>query len=101
MIKLEVTEDFSLINRFEELKNLKRANLSKNAKGYLFVGDMFECDQELASYLANEDEHKNPANRKFVKVIEIKPEKKEAEIIEEEIIEKPKRKTRSRRIAND
>lgn len=66
MIKVEVTEDFTLA-RFGELKNLVRKN--KSEQGKLFKGDVFECDDEMAKYLSGDNSLKRP----FVKVIEVLP----------------------------
>ena len=66
MVRVVVTEKFTL-QRFDELKNITRKNLSK--RGMLFVGDTFECTNEMAEYLTK----KNPAKRAFVKVIEVLP----------------------------
>lgn len=72
MIKVEVIKDFGLA-KFNELKNIQRK--SKEVKGQLFIGDTFECTEELAKYLTNEIP--NPANDVFVKIIEVIPEVKE------------------------
>lgn len=81
MIKLEVIEDFTL-SRFDELKNLKRANLSK--EGRLFKKDTFECNKELADYLLGE----NKLKKAFVKIIEVEPKKDSKIICEDEEVEK-------------
>lgn len=105
MVKCEVIDNFTLMGRFDELKNIKRANELKSLRGYLYVGDIIECEPELASYMANEEGHKNPANKPFVKIIEVIPEKKKEETkktVKEETEEiKPKRKPRKKTIAND
>ena len=72
MIKVEALEDFTL-KRFEELKNIQRK--SKEQKGKLFAGDIFECDEKMADYLTGN----NPINRAVVKVIEVIPEKENTE----------------------
>ena len=98
MIKAEVLKEFTL-GRFNELKNIKRANASNNEKGRLYKDDMFECEEGLAKYLTGDNAYKDV----FIKVIEIVPEVKEEpkeelkeevkqEPIKEEIIEKPKKK---------
>lgn len=76
MIKVEVIEKFNL-ERFDELKNIQR--VKNDIKGSLFVGDTFECSQDLVEYLTGG----NRLGRAFIKVIEVVPEKKE---------EKPKNK---------
>lgn len=74
MIKCVVTEDFNL-REFAKLKNIVRK--ARNVEGKLFVGDTFECDEDMAEYLTG----KNPLNKIVVKVIEVKV--KEAKIVEE------------------
>ena len=68
MIKVEVTKDFRLAD-FKKLKNVVRVT-SKDEDGMLYVGDTFECDEEMAKYLTGE----NKLKRAFVKVIEVIPE---------------------------
>lgn len=84
MVRLKVTEDFDL-GKFDELKELVRANAMNDTKGHLYINDMFLCTQEMAEYLTG----KNKYNRTFAEVIEVIPNKKEAE---EEI--KPKKTTK-------
>ena len=86
MIKVEVIEDFTL-KEFEKIQNLTRA--AKNKEGSLFVGDTFECDKEMAEYLTGN----NPKKAVVVKVIEVKPEKKEVKK-EEPISEELERKVK-------
>lgn len=99
MVKVKVLSDFHL-GKFNELKNIERANKAKNTAGYLYTGDIFECAENMAKYLMNIDGHKNPANKIFVSEIpiEVIPEKAEEKIIEEEKVlveeEKPKRRRR-------
>ena len=80
MIKAEVIEDFSLKD-FGKLKDLERGS-SKSKEGFLFKGDTFRCDKEMADYLTGN----NPKSKIVVKVIEVDPEKKEVKK-EEEISE--------------
>lgn len=94
MVKVKVTENFHL-GKFDELKNLVRAS-SKNTPNFLYVGDVFECTEEMAEYLIKT----NSAQRAFVEIIEVIPEKqeevKQEEIKQEEIKqEKPIRKRRT------
>ena len=70
MIKVEVIKQFTL-GRFNELKNIKRRNYDK--EGMLYVGDTFECTQEMAEYLLGQTDDKQ-----VVKVIEVIPEKKKS-----------------------
>lgn len=72
MIKVEVTEDFTL-EKFNELKNIIRK--TKEQEGKLFIGDIFECDEKMADYLTGN----NPINRAVVRVIEVIPEKENTE----------------------
>ena len=82
MIKCEVIKKFNYKN-FKNLENVVRIDSSKNKAGELYVGDTFECDKEIASYLSG----KNPIKEVVIKVIEVEPKKE----IKEEIIEaKPK-----------
>lgn len=74
MIKVETVEKFNL-KEFDKIKNLTRVNL--DVKGTLFVGDTFECDEQMAKYLTGD----NPLKKAVVKVIEVEPKKKE--VIEE------------------
>lgn len=69
MIKVEVTKEFTLKD-FDKLKNIVRKTV--NEKGKLFVGDEFECDNEMFEYLTG----KNPNEDVVVKLIEIIPEEK-------------------------
>lgn len=70
MIRVEVVnEDFTL-EKFDELKNIVRKN--KDQKGKLFIGDTFECDDQMAEYLGGN----NYLKKSFIKVIEILPKKK-------------------------
>lgn len=75
MIKVEVTEGFTLKD-FNKLKNVERKSIDR--KGELFVGDTFECDEEMVKYLSGGNKYQKP----YVKVIEVLPTKKEPKIIE-------------------
>lgn len=77
MIRVEVIEEFHL-GKFNELKNIVRKSREEN--GRLFMGDTFECTEDMAKYLMET----NATGRAFVKVIEVIPEKVE------EVIEQPK-----------
>lgn len=88
MVKVIVTSEFTL-GRFAELKNIERADTNKKEEGHLYVGDKFECTQEMADYLTGE----NKVHRSFVKIIEIIPEAKPKAVKEEkEEIKKPTKK---------
>ena len=69
MIKVEVIKNFTL-GRYNELKNIQRVSVTKD--GELYVGDTFECSEELADYLLGN----NYKNDIVVKVIEVIPETK-------------------------
>lgn len=70
MIRVEVIEKFDL-ERFNELKNIQRAK--NDVKGSLFIGDTFECAQDLVEYLTGGNKY----HKVVVKVIEVVPETKE------------------------
>ena len=70
MIKVEVIEEFTLA-KFDEIKNIVRKNLSKNENGRLYVGDTFECKEDMAKYLTGE----NAKNKIVVKILEVIPKK--------------------------
>jgi len=69
MIKVEVIEDFDLKD-FHKIRNLKRKCVEYPNK--LFVGDTFECNEEMCKYLSGENKFK----KSFIKVLEVKPSKK-------------------------
>ena len=91
MIKCVVTEDFSL-REFAKLTNIVRK--ARNVEGKLFVGDTFECDEEMAEYLTG----KNPLNKVVVNVIEVKEAKVVEEVKQEETTEaeEPKKTTKKK-----
>lgn len=101
MIKVKVIENFSL-GKFNELKNIVRANPRQELEGRLFKGDTFECDEEMVKYLTKT----NAQGRPFVEVIEIISKEKELKrqlahigdainVLEPEETEKPKRKRKT------
>lgn len=83
MVKVEVIESFNL-ERFNELKNIKRK--ATDTEGKLYVGDIFECTEEMAEYLTGN----NVLNKEVVKIIEVKPETKFEQI--EEKTKRPSKK---------
>lgn len=91
MIKCEVIEEFTL-EKFNELKNLVRANAEKNQNKKLYLKDTFECDKEMVDYLTGDNDYKKP----YVKVIEIIPEEVIEDEPKEEIVEKPKKAKRKK-----
>ena len=66
MIKVEVIEKFSLKD-FKKVKNVKRKSV--DVQGTFFIGDTFECDEEMAKYLTGE----NALKKVVVKVLEVEP----------------------------
>lgn len=86
MVKVQVIEDFRL-SRFNELKNIQRK--SKDVENFLFKEDIFECDEELAKYLIEN----NKEGRAFVKVIEVMPKKEIQKAIDNPV----KKETKSRK----
>lgn len=66
MIKCEVIEKFTLKD-FDKLQNIERKTI--NTQGTLYVGDTFECDEEMAKYLSGG----NVLKKVVVKVIEVLP----------------------------
>ena len=95
MIKVEAIESFTL-QEFDKIKNLQRKAIDR--KGTLFVGDTFECDEEMCKYLTGG----NALKKVVVKVIEVLPkEEPEATMVEVEIHlpkeEKPKKKKTSKK----
>ena len=69
MIRCRVIEQFTLKD-FDKLSNIKRKSIEE--KGKLFIGDEFECDEKMASYLTGDNEKK----KVVVKVIEVLPKEK-------------------------
>ena len=129
MIKVEVKEHFCInSDKFNEFKNMVRKNKDNNKSNELYVGDTFECTEEMDKYLENKpnkiyhdkEGNNNPGKRDFVKFIEIIPEVTEevaqvvvATRVEEadeqgkkvkgnvkELKEEPKKKTTKRKITN-
>ena len=75
MIRVEAIQDFTL-ERFEDLKSIKRAS-ARNKKGCLYLGDTFECDEDMVRYLTGD----NDEGTIVVKVIEVEPENKKYSFI--------------------
>jgi len=88
MVKCEVIMPFHL-GDFYKLQNMQRKGISK--EGFLYIGDIFECDEEMAKYLTTT----NSYNKAYVKVIGVIPEIKKEEI--EPIKEKTKKTTTRKR----
>lgn len=97
MIRVEVIEQFNLKD-YEKIKDtIKRKSI--DIKGTLFVGDTFECDEDMVKYLTGGNE----LGKTVVKVIEVEPKKTIEEFKEEvfkkdalEFIEKTKPKKKSK-----
>lgn len=68
MKKLEALQNFTL-KRFNELKNVVRG--AKHEEGKLYLGDTFECEDELADYLLGNND-KNLCVVKVLKETKIK-----------------------------
>lgn len=64
MVKCKVIENFTLED-YNKLKNIKRKHIDKY--GELYVGDQFECDEEMARYLTG----KNSKSKVVIKIIEL------------------------------
>ena len=68
MIKVEVTEEFTLKDFYKIKDSLVRKARAKD--GWLYVGDTFECDEDMMKYLTGD----NALNKVVVKVVEVIPE---------------------------
>lgn len=90
MIKCQAVKDFTL-SRFNELKNIERRK--NEGEGKIFVGDKFECPEDLAKYLNGGNDQKQVV----IKILEVIPEKVE-EVKEEppREIGKPRKTKRKR-----
>jgi hypothetical protein len=55
MVKVRVIKEFNL-SKFNELKNIIRIS-NQNEEGSLFVGDIFECTEDMANYLTKTKSH--------------------------------------------
>ena len=81
MIKVQVIENFHL-GKYDELVNVVKKTQSNY--GYLRVGDIFECTEEMYNYLTKT----NIKNRAFVKLIEYIPVEKKPKRTRKPKIEK-------------
>lgn len=84
-VKVKATKDFSL-EAFSEIKNLVRANEGRKMEGWLYEGDVFECDESLYKYL----DGGNAQGIKVVEFLEEVEEKSKKVESEEPKEEKPK-----------
>ena len=100
MVKVKVLNNFHL-DKFKKLKNIERADVSKNSEGYLYTGDTFECTEDMAEYLMNTEGHRNPANKIFVSRVPLEVIPKDMTVVKDEQVEeeKPKRIRRRRSVA--
>ena len=69
IVKCEATKDFTL-ERFDELKNIKRKNNFEYEKNKIYIGDVFECNEDLAKYLDGE----NAKGKIVIKILEVIPD---------------------------
>lgn len=94
MVTCEVIEEFTL-KEFDRLTNIKRKNV--NTYGKLYVGDVFDCDDEMATYLTGG----NPKKKVVVKILEIVP-KVEIKIdkanLEKELIKQTNKKPKKKKV---
>jgi len=75
MVKAEVIKQFTL-GKFNELKNVIRADVYKNEDKTLYVGDTFECTEDMYKYLSGN----NAKGEVVIKLIEVIPAKVEKPI---------------------
>ena len=88
MVKCEVINQDVSIREFNRLRNIKRLkpNQEITTPNYFEVGDTFETDEDMASYLKGEKPNQPLV---CVRILEVIPEKPQ---IKEEIEDKPKEK---------
>lgn len=88
MVRVKVTDPFTL-GKFNELKEIVRANPQNAKDGELYKNDIFLCDKEMAEYLTGNNKYK----KAFAEVIEVIPDVKiDKEKVKESI--NPKRTTK-------
>lgn len=76
MVRVEVINEFTLGDFYKIKNTIVRKARSK--EGYLFVGDTFECDEDMLKYLTGANSYK----RTFIKVIEVIPEATVENVVE-------------------
>ena len=92
MVKCEALKEFGCKTfNFNELKNIVRKDKNKNAEGQIYIGDTFECNDELAKYLSGE----NPLKQIAVETIEVTPESVDNV---DKVVDKPKRGRRKKNV---
>lgn len=62
--KVIAIEDFSL-SKFNKIKNLLRADIDKSQYGWIFEGDIFECDERLFLYLTGNNYKKKVVVKEY------------------------------------
>lgn len=93
MVRVKVIEPFSLA-KFNELKEIVRANPQAAKDGELNKNDIFVCEKDMAEYLLGKNKHQ----RSFVEVIEVIPEVKvEKETLKEAIKKETKKPVRRKK----
>ena len=80
MVRVEVIEKFTLKD-YAQLQNVERRN--GGTAGSLYVGDRFECSEDMAKYLMGD----NALNKAVVKLLEVDKSKEKEEEVEEEVVE--------------
>ena len=78
-MKLKAKEFFTL-EKFNELKNIVRADKTKNEKGSIYEKDIFECDEEMFEYLNGQNKYK----KSFVEIVKEEQSKEEFKKIKKE-----------------
>jgi choline kinase len=78
MVRVKARIDFSY-SKFDEIKELVRANAEGNEKGYIKPNDMFLVSNEQAEYLTETAEWVKQNHTPLVDIIEVIPEGKKVE----------------------
>ena len=88
MVKCEVINQNVTIREFNRLRNIKRlkSNDEIEQANYFEIGDTFETDEDMASYLAGETPNQPTI---CIKILEVIPEKKEENKYPKKIEKKP------------
>ena len=92
MVKVEVIKNFHL-SKYNELIDIERKK--QNVEGYLYIGDIFKCTEEMYEYLTKT----NKTGRSFVKFIELIPKKEKAKTTKINSEEKTTKKRTRKSIA--
>lgn len=93
MVKAKAIMDFTTKD-FEKLENLVRNDASNDEDGSIYLGDTFECDNELAAYFCGGNDYKLD----LVEIVEVIPEEEpKIEEPKEEIEEKAKKTTKRKK----